>query len=114
MLKTVAKDIFNKLGYEVRNKNGAPQVYYEVDREFQDLYEKAQGKCQMAATDNELRRQRHYALNQLIGNVPIEKGDVCELGCWRGLSAYQLASHLYTEGSNSTFHIFDSFEGQNV
>ena len=111
MLKSVAKDIFNKLGYEIRNKNEALQVYYEEDKAFHDLYEKAQKRCQMTNTDNILRRQRHYTLNQLLRNAPLKKGDVCELGCWRGLSSYQIASYLCKRDNDIAFHIFDSFEG---
>ena len=111
MLKSVAKDIFNKFGYEVRNKNGDPQVYYEIDKSFHDVYDRAQEKCQMTVTDNLLRRHRHYTLIQLLKNAPFKNGDICELGCWRGLSAYQLASNLQSIDFRGTFHIFDSFEG---
>lgn len=111
MLKSVARNIFDKLGYEVRNKNSEPQVCYEIDKDFHALYGRAQEKCQMTITDNLLRRHRHYTLVQLLKNAPINEGDVCELGCWRGLSAYQLAHHLQSTGFQETFHIFDSFQG---
>ncbi len=111
MVKTVVRKILNQLGCEVINKKAAAQVYYEIDRDFHDLYELAQEKCQMTATDNALRRQRHYTLNHLLKNTPVGSGDICELGCWRGLSAYQIATRHRSAGSKATFHIFDSFEG---
>lgn len=111
MVKTVVKKIFNQLGYEVINKKAPAQLYYDLDREFHDRYELAQEKCQMAGTDNALRRQRHYTLSYLLKNAPLASGDVCELGCWRGLSACQIAHHLRAADAKIAFHIFDSFEG---
>ena len=111
MLKAIIKNIFNELGYEVTSKKGFPQAYYEIDRRFHELYDHAQGKCQMAQTDNTLRRQRHYTLNYLLWNTNIEQGDVCELGCFRGLSAYQIASYIHSVNRDIIFHVFDSFEG---
>jgi len=61
----------------------------------------------MMATDNPLRRQRHYTLHYLLRNTRIA-GDVCELGCWRGLSAFQIATNLRSFKRESVFHIFDS------
>ena len=62
-------------------------------------------------SDNELRRQRHYVLNYLLRNTDLKSGDVCEVGCWRGLSAHQIATYLKLQGIDVVFHIFDSFEG---
>ena len=92
-------------------RNRQPHSIYEKDRHFNDLYEEAQIKTQMDATDNPLRRMRHYQLNQIIKNIDPSKGEFCELGCWRGLSAYQIASYLKAKEFNSIFHIFDSFQG---
>jgi len=114
MVKTLVKKVFNQLGYELRNTKAPAQVHYEVDRDFHNLYELAQEKCQMKETDNVLRRQRHYTLNYLLKNAPFSDGDVCELGCWRGLSAYQIATRLRNLKATSVFHIFDSFEGLSV
>ena len=111
MLKTIIKNIINKFGYEVVNKKGFPQVYYEIDRRFHKLYDHAQEKCQMTQMDNTLRRQRHRTLNYLLWNTNIEQGDVCELGCFRGLSAYQIARNINSVNRDTVFHIFDSFEG---
>ena len=111
MVKTLIKKAVGKLGFELVNKSKVPALHYSEDRIFQDLYDRAQERTQMAATDNPLRRQRHYTLNYLLWNAPLAAGDVCELGCWRGLSAYQIAQHLTEQRRNILFHIFDSFEG---
>lgn len=112
MVKALVKKIFNQFGYEITNEKAQRrQLYYDLDTEFHNLYDLAQKKCQMAGTDNTLRRQRHYTLCYLLRNAPLATGDVCELGCWRGLSAYQIANHLGLSGGKTVFHIFDSFEG---
>ena len=48
---------------------------------------------------------------QLLINAPLLKGNVCELGCWRGLSSVQMATYLKKSGFKNNFYIFDSFEG---
>lgn len=104
---------FVPIGFPVKQwpiHDKKPLSYYEVAKPFQSLYEIAQKKTQMTHNDNGSRRMRHYTLNQLLKQAPLNKGDVCELGCWRGLSAYQIATYLKSQG-NTTFHIFDSFEG---
>ncbi len=95
------------------SSNSNPVVYFEVDPEFNQLYDLAQEKTQMSSTDNILRRQRHYTLVKLLQQrFPIiNQGNVAECGCWRGLSSYQIASNLKRMGFNQTFLIFDSFEG---
>lgn len=87
------------------------QTMYENEEKFHSLYEKAQKKTQMTQSDNPIRRQRHYTLNHLLWNAPINQGEICEIGCWRGLSAYQIATYIQKQKINTTFHIFDSFEG---
>ncbi len=87
------------------------QTYFEIDEKFHDLYEFAQNKTQMRDTDHPIRRQRHYTLNYLLWNTNLNDGEVCELGCRRGLSAYQIATHIKTLNRKIIFHIFDSFEG---
>ena len=104
MLKTMVKDFISKSGYDLVNKKSVPETNYLLDRKIFDLYEEAQRKCQMTGTDNILRRQRHYTLNHLLWNTNLSKGDVCELGCWRGLSAYQIASYLKNLGQQKSFH----------
>jgi O-methyltransferase len=115
LFKKLLRSFFDKLGFEITRKKVeevvAPSTYFEVDQIFNPLYELAREKTQMAATDNLLRRQRHYTLCNLLRNMAIHDGDVCELGCWRGLSAYQLASQLASRDFKNYFCIFDSFEG---
>ena len=66
----------------------------------------------MEGSDNALRRQRHYTLNHLLWNTLRQtQGDICEIGCWRGLSTYQIAQRIREAGRQSTLHVFDSFEG---
>jgi len=110
MIKNMIKELANKLGYEIRKRDNV-ETFYQIDPSFNDLYKEAQIKTQMEATDNELRRQRHYVLNYLLRNVDLKSGDVCEAGCWRGLSAYQIATFLKSQDIDVVFHIFDSFEG---
>lgn len=110
MIKNMIKELANKLGYEIRIRNNI-ETFFQIDPSFNDLYNEAQKKTQMELSDNLLRRQRHYVLNYLLRNVDLTSGDVCEAGCWRGLSAYQIASYLKSQKCDTIFHIFDSFEG---
>ena len=93
MVKKYLKNIVSHFGFEIRRKD-ILETHYQVDPYFNNLYEKAQQSTQMTSTDNALRQQRHYVLNYLLLNVDFSKGDVCEAGCWRGLSAYQIASYI--------------------
>ncbi len=110
MIKKTIRKCVNILGYEI-NKRNTVDTFFQVDHSFKSLYEKAQIKTQMESTDNVLRRQRHYVLNYLLRNADLKNGDVCEVGCWRGLSAYQIATYVKSQDIDVTFHIFDSFEG---
>ena len=90
------------------------QTFFEVDREFHEQYDQAQRQTQMVVSDNALRRNRHYFLYSLIRQAPIADGHVVELGCWKGLSAYQIADFLSqrkTDFRGQKFFIFDSFQG---
>lgn len=85
---------------------------YDIDSWFHDSYEYAQEKTQMGISDNTLRRQRHYTLNYLLRNALTRaEGDVCEIGCWRGLSTYQIARQVKDADIKRNMHVFDSFEG---
>lgn len=88
----------------------SPKTYYEFDPGFHRRYEAA-----IAATnvrgDRPLRRLRFFSIEraaQQVRNVP---GDACEVGCFRGLSAYIAAAAFRASGKTLTFHICDSFEG---
>ena len=110
MLKRVIKKILNNFGYEIGRKETV-DTFFQMDPLFNSLYKEAQTKTQMESSDNILRSQRHYVLNYLLRNADLKNGDLCEVGCWRGLSAYQIATYLKTEDIGVVFHIFDSFEG---
>lgn len=110
MIKNIIKRLASKYGYEIRRENSV-ETYFQKDPIFNALYEEAQIHTQMEATDNLLRRQRHYVLNYLLQNINLKSGDVCETGCWRGLSAYQIAAHIHSLKEDIFFHVFDSFEG---
>jgi hypothetical protein len=66
----------------------------------------------MGGSDSALRRQRHYTLNYLVRSSPIRvHGDICEVGCWRGLSTHQIAQEAREANEPVTLHVFDSFQG---
>ena len=123
-MKQTFGSVFRILGYELRRRrrwdrqcwpteSKIPQVCYEIDEDFHRLYERAQENTQMSNSDNPLRRMRHYNLNCFLRNTEITEGDVAEIGCFRGLSAYQIAHHipLQSRKADVTLHLFDSFEG---
>lgn len=97
------------------NSKSIPMSVFETDEEFNKLYETAQLQTQMENTDNAYRRQRHYTLYYLfksaIKNLSNDKVNIAEIGCWRGLSAFQTSHTIQKSGKDITFHIFDSFEG---
>lgn len=86
-----------------------PRVLYEVDRQFHEAYDRALGVTSMR--DVVMRRQRYYSFRYLLHSVAEVPGDVCEVGCYRGLSAHLIASTLHEMGKAVTFHLCDSFEG---
>lgn len=96
-------------------ENDIPMSIFETDKEFNELYEKAQRNTQMESTDNAYRRQRHYTLFYLFKNA-LDKADynkinIAEIGCWRGLSAFHISDTIVRSNKDVLFHIFDSFEG---
>lgn len=124
MIKNMVRSLAHSFGYDISKQppSGESRVWsvrrsghlttYETEGPFHDLYERAQAHTQMAASDNHLRRQRHYTLSYLLGNALAQaQGDVCEVGCWRGLSAYQIAQRVKDSGTGKKMHLFDSFQG---
>lgn len=111
MVKQSIKKLFLLFGLELSRKPRIPIKFFEIDEDFNSLYEKAQKKTQMQNSDNLFRKERHYTLNQLIEKTKQLTGDVAECGCWRGLSAYQSATRLKNRNFKGTFYLFDSFEG---
>ncbi|WP_147019113.1 TylF/MycF/NovP-related O-methyltransferase [Methylorubrum extorquens] len=86
-----------------------PEVRYDKDAAFHCLYDEALAVVGM--NDRAMRRQRHYLIPQAIRQVRDVPGDIVEVGCYRGLSAYIACAVLEAEGISTDFHIFDSFEG---
>ena len=128
MLRNLTRRIIELAGYDIRRRGQEgssdggqgifwpshvqfPQTFFEVDEQYNNLYDLAQRKTSSVDTDNPLRRQRHYTLQALLRCAALEAGDACEVGCWRGLSAYQIAHHIKAVPTDASLHIFDSFEG---
>lgn len=69
----------------------------------------------MAATettvDRPLRRLRFFALERAAFQVRDVPGSACEIGCYKGLSAYIAAAAFRECGKKLDFHVCDSFEG---
>ena len=126
IVKTVIAKLLKCIGYRlVRSSVAGPSVTYAYwpnnlvieptlfndDIAFHSAYERAQCATQSTETDNLLRRQRFYVTHQLLRQADLSKGDVCEAGCFRGLSAHILAQQIKGLEAQVTFHIFDSFQG---
>ena len=64
-------------------------------------------------SDNLYKQLRHYSLQELCHYVVKKElgGDIAECGCWRGHSAYLIASIINEEGPDVEFHNIDSYEG---
>ena len=107
-VKKVLKALHLRVVYDYR-----PYTCDEIDEEFNSLYDHAQKMTQMTASDNILRRRRHHTLMQLFKNVitDVDKGNIAECGCFRGLSSYEISHHAAKNGFKIRFVIFDSFEG---
>lgn len=86
-----------------------PRVLYEVDQDFHQTYNRALAITQMR--DVVMRRQRYYSFRSLLAGVADTPGDMCEVGCYRGLSAYVIASLLRDMKRSVQLHLCDSFEG---
>lgn len=86
-----------------------PEVLYDIDYAFHMLYDEARAATQMG--DRAMRRQRHYLIPQVIGQISRIPGEAAEVGCFRGLSAYVANASFEAAGRSIPFHVFDSFEG---
>ncbi len=115
-VKKTIKSTINSLGFELKRINVAsdianPETLFEIDRDFNDLYDLAHKKTLSETSNNPLRRQRHYVLYYLLRQVDIHQGNIAECGCWKGLTAYQIATYLRQSKFRNKFYLFDSFEG---
>jgi len=86
-----------------------PKVIYETDSNFHTAYDRALAITQMREVT--MRRLRYYTLCSFVRRIADIPGEVCEVGCYRGLSAYLIASTLYQIKKQVCFHICDSFAG---
>jgi O-methyltransferase len=89
---------------------GRPRTFYEFDAAFHRRYDAAVVKTQSVG-DPPLRRMRFFALENAARQVRHVPGNACEVGCFRGLSAYLAAAAFRDMGKKLKFHICDSFEG---
>jgi O-methyltransferase len=110
-VKELIKKLFFLLGFDITRAGRAPETVFESGGIFLSQYCLAQERTQSTVTDNHLRRERHHTLFNLVYRAHISSADVAECGCFRGLSAYQIASSLKIRGFKNIFYIFDSFEG---
>jgi hypothetical protein len=110
-VKKLARTALRGLGLERINPARGAAPLYRDDQAFHAAYERAKARTGGTRIDNDLRRQRYYTLVQLLRQAPLERGDVCELGCFRGLSSYQLAAAMVAQGAAGPLHLFDSFAG---
>ncbi len=78
------------------------------------IYEKAIAATKQFDADNLSKRLRHYTMLQLVNTSVkdmLNNGNVAECGCWKGQSAYGIATMLRSVGFTKKFMIFDSFQG---
>ena len=88
--------ITRKLGYRLYNHS----LYWYEDDEFRTVWKNfVDGRRTIPE-----RRFTLYSIAKSVASIP--EGDTCECGTFRGGS-----SHLIMSATNSTHHIFDSFEG---
>jgi predicted O-methyltransferase YrrM len=95
--------------YWPRNGKRRPVVAFESDSDFHRRYDEA-----MAATGMKnagARRMKRYVLDKAIERIHQVPGDICEVGCFRGMSAYMIAERMASAGRRVTIHLCDSFEG---
>jgi O-methyltransferase len=87
-----------------------PKTLYEFDTAFHQRYETAMAVVN-AVGDFPRRRMRVYALEHAVRQASKVPGNACEVGCFRGLSAYLAADVFRAMGKKLIFHLCDSFEG---
>jgi hypothetical protein len=92
-------------------RNARPRVVYEAGTEYHERHERALTATNMASTDSAMRRLRHFGIEQAVRQAASIPGDALEVGCYRGLSAWQAADAFRRMGKTLTFHLCDSFEG---
>lgn len=92
-------------------------LLFQVDPRFQAFYSEGLARTRTPASGDTLvnkRESRFYNLIEIYNLVAGLKGKTAEVGCWKGLSAFILNSHI--RGLNPAhrgqdFWVIDSFEG---
>lgn len=107
-MKRLLKKIVSHFGYRI--ESNAAVTNFDVDAEFLPFYHAAMHKTG-TEDDNRWRRGRHYVLHQLLKRVIFLNGNIAECGCFKGLSAHQIAAICRNNNFKNKFFIFDSFEG---
>jgi len=112
-LKTVARTVFRRLGYEVvpndwfKKHSVRKDIYPDIDRATQELFYSVQeitlsGMERVAA----LRQAVEYIVRH---NIP---GDVVECGVWKGGSMVVIAKTLLEQkAATRKLYLFDTFTG---
>jgi O-methyltransferase len=120
-LKRVAKSVFHAAGYELRRTAELPPRAQDIrhaevfpaatyspwlaDQQFQSVF--------AAIRDNTLvDRYRCYELWQLIEEAAkLERGDLIEVGVWRGGTGALIAKKCRPAGIDDTVFLCDTFHG---
>jgi hypothetical protein len=122
-IRSILENALKPFGYQLRLINSKTTDSVVFDRKVvlsflrpdatRRLYEEGIRRADSLDTDNFAKQCRFYSLIENVQHVLRQgvQGDVAECGCWRGHSSYMIAKTLGAGGFNSTFHIFDSFEG---
>ena len=121
-IKYAISKMSGALGYElhITRKNGSKHLeifdkfllssYYKENR-IREAYIKSLENTGMSWADNFSTQCRYHILYQMAEHALCNEGDFVECGCWKGQSAYLIASILKEHGFRNRFYIFDSFEG---
>lgn len=86
-----------------------PRVLYETNTEYHSLYDEGLKRANM--NDSPFRRMRFYNIQQAVKNASLVEGNACEIGCYRGVSAWLACNFFEEQGRDIKFRICDSFEG---
>jgi O-methyltransferase len=124
-LKRAARQAFRLVGLELhahrRSKRGDLVLfnrnylsrYYDSGNSFRSLYNEGMHRTHSEDRDSFEKQCRYYGLYQMVCKILGENvaGEIAECGCWRGHSAYLIASLIAGSKSKRQLHVFDSFEG---
>lgn len=115
-LKKKFEDLINffiKLIFQIKAGNNSKfgviisEAFYQPwneDKYFKYFYKSILGLTM-------LDKSRLYILYQVVKNIKKIKGDIIEVGTWRGGSAIMMALTLRKERIRKTIYTFDTFSG---